>query len=227
MQSKTKGLVLSFIKYGDTSIIVTIYTQEFGICTYIEKGIRSSKGKNKMALFQPLTLVAMEVDHQANKGIQRIKEIRSFYPYKSIPFDIIKTSIGLFLGEFLLKVLKETEENQILFDYLENSLMAFDLVEENYQDFHLKFLWEISFFIGIQPENREDFVKELNQNNYGAMDKGWIDDLFAILAAPYFQNPKISRRSRQEIIKALLFHYSVNLHQTIELKSWKVLSEVL
>ncbi len=227
MQSKTKGLVLSYIKYRETSIIINIYTEISGITTYIEKGSRSAKGKNKMALFQPLTLLEMEVDHQANKGIQRIKEIRPYFPYKTIPFEIIKTSIGLFLGEFLLKVLKETEENAALFEFLETSLMAFDLVEENFQDFHLKFLWDLSFFIGIQPENQKDFTNELRQHNYGNIEDVWLNDLFNLVEAPYFQNPKISRRSRQEIIRALLFHYSVNLHHTIELKSWKVLSEVL
>lgn len=227
MQIKTKGLVLSYIKYSDTSIIVTIYTEISGITTYIEKGVRSAKSKNKMALFQPLSLLEMEVDHQANKGIQRIKEMRPYFLYKTIPYEIIKTSIGLFLGEFLIKVLKETEENTALFNYLENSLMAFDMVEENYQDFHLKFLWDLSFFIGIQAGNKKDFINELRQNNYSSLEETWVDDLFKVVEAPYFKNPKISRNSRLEIIKGLLFHYSVNLNHSMELKSWKVLSEIL
>ena len=101
MQRKTRGLVINNMRYRETSLLITIYTAEFGIASYIENGVRSAKAKHKMALFQPLTLLDLEVYHKPGKGLHRISEAKCYYPYQQIPFDIIKSSIALFLSEVL------------------------------------------------------------------------------------------------------------------------------
>jgi len=81
MLHKTKGIVLNYIKYSDTSIIAKIYTEAFGLQSYIVNSVRSSKAKNKIALFQPLTLLEMVVYHKNHQGLQRISEMRTAEPY--------------------------------------------------------------------------------------------------------------------------------------------------
>ena len=76
MITKTKGLVLHNLKYRETSLLVTIYTAEFGIASYIENGVRSAKAKHKMALFQPLTLLDLEVFHKPGRGLHRWRQAR-------------------------------------------------------------------------------------------------------------------------------------------------------
>jgi len=161
MLQKTRGLVLNYLRYRETSIIVKIYTEEFGVQTYIENGVRSSKGKNKIALFQPLTLLDLVVYFKDSAGIQRISEIKVNHPYSTIPFDITKSTIALFITEVLSKTLKEEAGNPRLFQFLRESLIWLDQATEGYENFHLWFLLRLSFYLGFEPTTGQQLAQEL------------------------------------------------------------------
>ena len=101
MTEKTRGLVLSYIKYKETSIICKIFTESFGIQSYIINGIRNSKSKN-IGLFQPLNILDLVVYHKKSSDLNRIKETKLQYLYKTMHLDIKKISMCFFLSEFLL-----------------------------------------------------------------------------------------------------------------------------
>src|SRR6478609_3522629 len=115
MLHKTRGIVLGHIKYGDSSIISKVYTEAFGLQTYIVNGVRSKSSKNKIALFQPLTLLDMVVYHKENRDINRISEMKCNMVFHSIPFEQKKISMVIFLSELLGKTLKEQNPNAELF----------------------------------------------------------------------------------------------------------------
>ena len=124
MYSKTKGIVLNSIKYGESSIICKIYTAKLGLQSYLVNGVRKKKGGG--AYYQALNILDLTVLHKNNRQLQRIKEVKANYAYKNIPFNVLKSSVALFLAEVLNKCLKEEEENQSLYCFLENSLIEFD-----------------------------------------------------------------------------------------------------
>ncbi|MDP5140324.1 MAG: DNA repair protein RecO, partial [Spirosomaceae bacterium] len=126
MLHKTRGIIINFIAYRETSIITKVYTEEFGIQTYIENGVRSSRGRNRMALFQPATLLDLVVYMNPKKDIQRISEIKCNNPYQTLPYDVLKSSIALFMTEILHKTLKEESENKPLFNFLNQTLIDLD-----------------------------------------------------------------------------------------------------
>ena len=131
----TKGIVLNHIKYKETSIIARIYTSEFGLRSYIVNGVKSAKSKGKLALYQPLNQLELVVYENKTKDIQRISEAKVFSPYRSIPFEMIKTAMGLFIAEFLSKTLYHAEErDELKYQFLEQSLQHFDEVSEGYDD---------------------------------------------------------------------------------------------
>jgi DNA repair protein RecO (recombination protein O) len=140
MQEKTRGIVLGYIKHRETSIIVNIYTEKFGLRSYIENGVRSSKSKNKIALFQPLSLLDMVVFENKVKNISRLSEIKSDHPYIEIPYHMAKSSIGLFLLEIFKKSLREENANPPLFTFLYNALLFLDSTQAPVVQFHLLFL---------------------------------------------------------------------------------------
>ena len=86
MLHRTRGIVLSYIKYKETSIIVRIFTEAFGMQSYIVNSVRSAKSRGKMALYQPLSLLDLVVYHKSGKDLQRISETKFSYAYSSIPF---------------------------------------------------------------------------------------------------------------------------------------------
>ena len=96
MYHKTKGIVLNSIKYAETSIISKVYTLEFGLQAYIVNGVRKKNGKS--TYYQPLTLLDLQVSNSKQGQLHRIKEAKPHYVFNSIPFDILKSSVALFLA---------------------------------------------------------------------------------------------------------------------------------
>src|SRR6186997_1907165 len=99
MLHKTNGIVFRFTKYGESSIIVNIFTGLFGLQSYIVNGVRSRTAKSRMALYQPLTLLDLVVYHRENANINRIKEVKCAHPFHSIFMDVKKSTIGMFILE--------------------------------------------------------------------------------------------------------------------------------
>ncbi|MCP9745726.1 DNA repair protein RecO [Lacihabitans sp. CS3-21] len=226
MLHKTKGIVISFVKYKETSIIVKIYTEAFGIQTYIENGVRSAKGKNKIALFQPLTLLDLVVYHDTKKEIHRISEIKCLYPYHTITVDIKKSSLAIFINEVLNNSLKEHSENTPLFNFLEDSLKYLDQNEEQIENFHLYFLINYCFYLGFGPESEDDVVNQLNEHALpvNSEEKKLIKEL---IQQDFGTSLQISKALRIKILELILQYYKIHVEGFGNLRSMGVLKEVL
>ena len=156
----TKGIVLRTIKYGETSIVVTIFTELFGIQSYLVNGIRSSaKTSSKASLFQPTSILEMEVYHNELKNLQRIKEFKWNYLYQNILTDVTKNSVAVYIVELLQKCLKQPENNTELFAFCEKTLMQLDLAEQGVTaNFPLYFSLHLVRFFGFTI--RDNYSKE-------------------------------------------------------------------
>ncbi len=152
MLISTKGIVIGSVKYSDTSLIVRIFTRELGLQSYIVKGIRSKKSKLKVALFQPLQMLDMTVYNRENKNINHIKELKPAYIYQTIPFDVIKRSVAIFITEILNRSLKENFPDKALSEWLWQTLTWYDLNNEKTTDFHIIFLIQLTKFLGFFPK---------------------------------------------------------------------------
>ena len=219
MQTKSPGIVLNYIRYRETSILVSIYTRSSGIKSFIENGVRSSKGKHKMALFQPMNLLDLEMFIK-NKGLCRISEAKCYYPFKEIPYTIYKSSIALFLTEVLYKVLKEEEENIPLFEYLEGQIKDLDQAKAGIENFHIHFLWDLMLYLGIFPGTVKEMFLQLGNRSKEL-------ELLMEQLIELHQTDKLNRGIRNEMLLALLGFYHLHLESLGEIKSLAVLHEVL
>jgi DNA repair protein RecO (recombination protein O) len=140
MLKKTAGIVLSHIKYKDSSIIVRIFTRELGLKAYLVNGVRSLGKGSKIALYQPLTLLDLVVYDKENSGLQRISEAKIKHPQLLIPFDMARTSLALFSTEVISRSILEGYQNEELFDFLEESIATLDNPKTNLSHFPLVFL---------------------------------------------------------------------------------------
>src|SRR5688500_4487676 len=125
---KTNGIVLRVVKYGETSVIVSILTERFGIQSYLVNGVRvsSKKGSGKANLFQPAAILEMVVYHNELKQLQRIREFKWGLLYQQILSDVRKNAVALFMIELLTKCLKQPEANPELFHFAEDCLLHLD-----------------------------------------------------------------------------------------------------
>ena len=157
MLQKMVGVVLHTLKYNDTSSIVDIYTREIGRASFLVKLKRSKKSGVSSLLFQPLALVEFEAELRATKNLHPIKEAKSWFPFRSLPYQPFKSAIAMFLAEFLYRALKEQESDEALFAYLHHSIRWLDGCEnKSFSNFHLVFLMRLSRFLGLYP-NVEDY----------------------------------------------------------------------
>ena len=240
MLKQSKGIVLSYVKYSESSIISKIYTQDFGLQSYIAKGVRSKKSKSKIALFEPLSQVEIVAYHNENKTIHTLREIRSYYSYQSIPFDVIKRSILFFLDEILINTIKEESSNESLYSWLAHSLTWFDLCEESALNFHLAFMIQLSRFLGFYPKkssmaNHRYFDLESGIFvNYIPKTPEYLNEentlLFNKLYESTFEEAskiKIKPSQRRELINSLVKYYKLHFPGFKDLKSLEVLKSIL
>jgi len=230
MIHKTRGIALNYLRYRETSIIAKIYTEEFGIQSYIVNGVRSAKSKtNRIALFQPLTLLDLVVYHKSKEQtIHRLSEIKCTLPFKSLPFDFVKSSIALFITELLVKTLREEETNNPLFEFLCESVSYLDETTAGYENFHLQFLAKFAFYLGFGAESVREIEEQLAENLYPyTFEPDMKEALQVFLLLPYQATVRIDRLQRSKLLDALVFFYKVHLEGLGEIKSLEVLRELM
>ncbi len=220
MLNKTRGIVFRFVRFGETSIITTIFTEQFGLQSYVVKGVRTSSRKSKIALFQPLTLLDMVVYHKESGGIMHIKEVKCFHPYQFINSDIRKTTIAMFINEVLNKSVKEQSHPHEIFNFILDSLITLDGLEHP-ENFHLKFLIGLSKHLGFGPNQVSEVLG-------GRMvSEGEEKVLQEMLQQDYRVNASLTYEQRKSILTVLLTFYRAHSEGFGEMKSVAVLKEVL
>ncbi len=221
MIAKTKGIVFRFTKFRETSIIVTIFTEVFGVQNYVVNGVRSRSPKGKIALYQPLTLLDLVVYHRENANIERIKEIQCFHPYRSLTADVKKSSIAMFINELINKVVRDESHSQEMFTFLSGSLIAIDDLITGYENAHLIFMIRLSRYLGFGPQFANEIMGGRLTNE--ETEKG----LELLMVADYEQTITLKYGQRKEILDLLIRFYADHLGNLGEMKSVTILREVL
>jgi DNA repair protein RecO (recombination protein O) len=226
MLKKSTGIVVSYLKYKETSIIVKIFTRELGLRSYIVNGVRSNK--SKMAFYQPLTLVDLVVYDKANATLNRIAEARLSYAFQKIPFEYMRTGIAMFIGELLGKCIYDNYENPELFDFVSGSVWLLDQEDVALGHYPLAFLLGISRYLGFAPEDPAEFFDELGlEAPVGDTLMPEKKYLAALLQSSYNCTEKVSSICRKNLLDYFLLYFSKHLDSAGEWKSVKVLRQVL
>lgn len=229
---KTQGLVLNYLKYGESSIITRIYTEKLGLRSYIVSGVRSKK--SRIALFQPLTLLEMVVYNKHTEGLNRISEYKCLFSNPSFASDMQKMSIAVFISEVLSKVLREEEENERLFAFLINSIRYLDETDRRVANFHLLFLIRLTRHLGFLPDSSEEVALQLaapGQHAAGVdlprLSAAEQEKLNGLIAAGYEDDVLLSHQERRRILEQLLLFYRMHVEGMGPVRSVEVLKEVL
>ena len=218
----SKAIVISTIKYSDTSLIVRLYTEEVGLVSFLLKGVlKSKKGKLRTAYFQPLNQLSIIFSHQEKRNLQLLKEAQIIHVYQTIYTSITKQSIVLFLSEVLSSAIQEEENNTLLYKYLEHSLMWLDS-HEHISNFHLLFLLNLTKFLGFYPD-----VSQSNKNGFHLSEGFFTDNLqikevikgneinqFKKLLGINFDKVEymnFSKTERQKLLQTLIRYFELHL----------------
>jgi DNA repair protein RecO (recombination protein O) len=235
MLVKTKAIVISALKYQEKSLIVKCFTQSDGLKSYFVQSAYSGKKSNqKIAYFQPLTILEIEASHKNKGTLEHFKEIKLASAYQSINTDIIKSTVVIFLSEMLHHSIKEEEKNEHLFTFLETALLWLDTHEQT-SNFHLILLLEVTKFLGFYPDNSETEFKffEMTEGIFSPFQGiSCLSEhetyLFKKLINLKFDSDQkiFAGIERQILLKILLDYYSIHLDGFKKPKSLEVLKEV-
>lgn len=241
MFSTSRAIVFHQTKYSDTSLVVKILTEEWGLGSYMVKGARSPKSKLKSSLFQPLTLLEMVADHKEKNDLNHIREARVAYPYKNIPDQISKSSILLFLNELLYKSIQEEAINHEMFAFIWDHLVLLDQTDENPASLHLLFALQLTRYLGFFPQGNylnEHTVFDLTEGHFSQADPlpaehfisgtgcYWFSRLLGI-PVDQFSSFQVPSRVRNELLDKIIVYYHLHLPLTGSFKSHLILHEVL
>jgi DNA repair protein RecO (recombination protein O) len=239
MLTKTQAIVLHSLKYGETRLIVDMFTRSQGRQSFIVSIPKSVKGKIKKQLFQPLTLLEIEYDLRPKLQLQKLSDVRLASPFSSIPFDPNKLSISLFIAEFLYYALRSEQRNEPLFDYIVNSIQWLDAQTNRFANFHLVFLMRLSRFLGFYP-NLEHYQAgdyfDLRESVFLPVPPVHRDflhpqeaekiQLMMRMDFPTMHLFRMSHQERNRLLEVSLIYYRLHIPDFPELKSVSVLQEL-
>ena len=239
MLVKTKAIVLHSFKYGESRMIVDMFTEEAGRLSFIISIPKTSKGRIKKQYFQPMTLLEVECDVRQNVQLQKLKDAHLLTAYTSIPFSPEKLALSLFIAEFLYHALRSEQQDKLLFAYVCDSMQWLDTVEVGFANFHLTFLMRMSRFLGFYP-NLDDYVDgcvfDLRTATFSLQvptHRDFLDSHASQLIHtlmrmdfPTMHLFQLSHHDRNRITEVLLHYYRLHIPQFPELKSLGVLQEL-
>lgn len=236
---KGRGIVLHTLKYGDKSLIVHLLTDVGGRQSYMVPGIRSTQGRgSKAGLFQPIFTVEFEGLQSPKMQMHRFKEVQSGQLLRTIPFDPRKSTIALFMAEVLYRLIKESEPNPTLFDFVWSSVGALDELEEGTSNFHLWFLTKLSALLGFFPagDYQTGDLFDIREGAYTSVCPPHTQYLNAEVArflrdftecdVRHLAEIGMNRHQRSALLQGLLSYYAYHLDAIESVRSIEILREV-
>jgi len=241
---KTKGIVLKAVKYGETSLVITIFTELYGIQSYLVNGVRtnSKKGSGRANLFQPAAILDLIVYHNELKNLQRIKEFKWGYLYKNIFSDVKKNAVALFMVELLNKCLKQPEANSDLFQFAEDSFIRLDECNDAVTaNFPLFFAIQIAVLFGFRiTDNYSEkisffdlqegrFVSQRPTHPHLLEDKqaAVTAQLLKVMQPEELEDIKLNHDFRRNLLYAYETYYALHIQDFGTMKTLPVLREIL
>ena len=240
---KTKAIILRTVKYGETSLVVSAFTELFGLQTYLVNGVRTSKKSGlKASLYQPASVVEMEVYHNERNTMHRIKECNRLHVFNSVLTDVVKNSVALFLMELLYKLLKQPEQNSDLFYFCEDSLLQLDEAPAHVTaNMPLFFALHISHFFGFKIDDNfseENCFLDLQEGNFINERPAHIyfieggnalitSELLKIMLPAELNDIKMNHLKRRELLQRYMEYYALHIQDFGQMKTLMVMQEVL
>ncbi len=225
------------MRYGENSLIAFMLTDLLGRQNYMIQGVRSGRN-SKAGLYQPMFMVDFVGLESPRLQMHRMKEATNGMPLRTIPFDVRKGTVSLFMAEVLYRLIKESEPNSPLFDFVLGSIAALDALEDDnaVANFHLRFLVQLSFHLGFYPGNepveggwfdiQEGLFVRHQPSHRHAIDPANTQVLGALMSIEDLSSLRLGRMARSGFLTAMLAYFGYHLDAIHNVRSVEILRDV-
>lgn len=230
MITQTKAIVLNSIRYGDNSIIVKVYTQDYGLLSLIAN-YGGKKRKRIKNYFSPLSQLKIAIYHKQKQNLHRLKEV-DYSGKTHIKENVSINALKFFIAEILTKLIGEEESNKRLYIFIDEQITALNHLEKDIRYFHLNFLYDLSGYLGIKPNFCEEGnwfdLREAQIVNRTPLHSDFVDGNRLNVLKDYFcrGGKKINKEKISQILDILLTFYNIHLGGLDKIKSREVMEVV-
>ncbi|MEO6849298.1 MAG: DNA repair protein RecO [Mucilaginibacter sp.] len=237
MLHKTRGIVFKTTDYGESSVIVQVFTEKFGLQSYIINAVKKPRAKVSYNMLQPLHLLDMVVYHKNTGQVQRVSELKNAPVLQTIPYNVIKSSIAIFLNEVLYKAVRQQSEDVHLFDFVFNAIESLDHQSEGIANFHLLFLTRLTRYLGFYPDlvqadyfdMKNGVFTRFKPEGFYYLSPPHTQNLYAVLQCSFenMQQLRFTNDERRYLVQKLLEYYALHIEGFGNIHAHGVLEEVL
>ena len=232
----TPGIVMHATKYGDTSLIVKIFTQRQGNQSFIIKNAFRKNNRFAASYFSPLAMMDISYDDHSKSTLKYLKDIAPRRSANTLYYDPAKSSILLFYNEILYKLLMDSGEDEVLFAFLQEEISKVHNAQENMAELPLRFLLRLSMVMGYYPEDNFSSenpifsLQECRFQRFYVEDAGFLSEqqsqyLHRLLSQE--EPVPVARGVRTALLKSLVAYFQMHNEQIRKIDSLEILSTVL
>lgn len=215
MVKDTELIVLHTTKFGENSLVVHTLSRDYGRRSFLIRGVGKKSG---MSLFLPLTLLEADVVESSKSTLYTAKNLVVRHPLMGIRNSVYKNSITMFMSEVLFRIVREGAYEQGLYEWCEKNILLLDAMQEDFSNFHIRFLLELTIALGFSPEAKDllPFVGDHYAVVEQFMKLPFADSMLIPLTGPV----------RNEIAEEILRYIEFHTESAVNINSLKVLREL-
>lgn len=214
MTVNTELIVLHTTKFGENSIVVHTLSREYGRRSFLVRGA----GKRLMSLFLPLNILEADVQESTKSTLFTARNLTARHPLLGIRSNVFKNSMTMFMSEVLYRVIKEGAAEQGLYEWCERNILLLDAVQNDFSNFHLRFLLELTVALGFSPESRD--LQPFVGDHYPTVERFMQTSFAESMLVPL--NGTVRNEIAEEILRYIEFH----TESSVNINSLKVLRDL-
>lgn len=226
-----QGVVLRSVKYGDSGLIVTVFTPQHGLTALVVQGIYGKKARIKPSMLQALSLIECVYYYKDGRNVHRLKEVKCRPVLHQIQSDYGKTATALFCAEVLYKSLKAHGSDAPLFEMVQHLVLQLENSTIPTAFFPQHFLLKLAEPLGFSPQWGNGTYFYLHEGVFSNLKpaKGIAHlSVFdsAVLRDALKQSYPETRVESRKLLYNLLEYYQYQVAQFGELNSLGVLQSL-
>ncbi len=214
MTVNTELIVLHTTKFGENSIVVHTLSREYGRRSFLVRGA----GKRLMSLFLPLNILEADIVESTRSTLFTARNLTARHPLLGIRSNVFKNSMTMFMSEVLYRVIKEGAAEQGLYEWCERNILLLDAVQQDFSNFHLRFLLELTVALGFSPESRD--LQPFVGDHYPTVERFMQTSFAESMLIPL--NGSVRNEIAEEILRYIEFH----TESSVNINSLKVLRDL-